>query len=85
MQEGEKGLLKTHLERGSQSVCACASLSHSLQVLVVGGPSGDIEWEVELLSREGNPKAASLTTADHRSAFLFWGLYPDDRNGTVSS
>uniref|UniRef100_A0ABM5EZG9 Protein FAM234A n=1 Tax=Pogona vitticeps TaxID=103695 RepID=A0ABM5EZG9_9SAUR len=55
------------------------------KVLMVEGASGDIEWEVELLSQEDNPRAATLATADHRSAFLFWGLYPENTNGTGSS
>ncbi|KAJ7306086.1 hypothetical protein JRQ81_010452 [Phrynocephalus forsythii] len=55
------------------------------KVLILEGASGDIEWEVELLSGEGSPGAATLATADRRSIFLFWGLYPEDMNGTGSS
>ncbi|XP_061456148.1 protein FAM234A isoform X2 [Rhineura floridana] len=53
------------------------------KVMIVEGPSGDIEWEAEvLLSGVGSPRPATLATADHRSVFLFWGTYQGDTNGT---
>ncbi|XP_042294357.1 protein FAM234A isoform X1 [Sceloporus undulatus] len=54
-------------------------------VKIVEGSSGDIEWEVELLHPEaGSPRPATLPTADHRSAFLFWGRYQENTNRTGS-
>ncbi|XP_034987372.2 protein FAM234A [Zootoca vivipara] len=56
------------------------------KVLVIGGTSGDTEWEagLQLLSGADTPRPATLPTADRRSIFLFWGLYQRDANGTGS-
>uniref|UniRef100_A0A8D2IFG6 Family with sequence similarity 234 member A n=1 Tax=Varanus komodoensis TaxID=61221 RepID=A0A8D2IFG6_VARKO len=56
----------------------------SLQVMIVESRSGDIKWQVELSQGAWTPRPASLATTDHRSAFLFWGTYEGDTNGTVS-
>ncbi|KAM6423828.1 protein FAM234A isoform 2-T2 [Liasis olivaceus] len=54
------------------------------KITIVEGSSGAIKWEVKLLSETRSPKPATLATADRRSVFLFWGLYQEERNGTVS-
>uniref|UniRef100_A0A8D2IGI2 Family with sequence similarity 234 member A n=1 Tax=Varanus komodoensis TaxID=61221 RepID=A0A8D2IGI2_VARKO len=54
----------------------------SLQVMIVESRSGDIKWQVELSQGAWTPRPASLATTDHRSAFLFWGTYEGDTNGT---
>ncbi|XP_053132583.1 protein FAM234A [Hemicordylus capensis] len=45
------------------------------KVVILHGSSGVTAWELELLSRAESPRPATLPTADHRSAFLFWGAY----------
>ncbi|XP_033022639.1 protein FAM234A [Lacerta agilis] len=56
------------------------------KVMVVEGTSGNIEWEadLQLLLGTDSPRPATLSTADRRSVFLFWGLYQRDANGTGS-
>ena len=49
----------------------------------VGGWAWGWEWDPGL---PGDPPSASLPTADHRSAFFFWGVHePTDSNQTVES
>ncbi|XP_077173298.1 protein FAM234A isoform X2 [Paroedura picta] len=54
------------------------------KILIVEGRSGDLKWELELLSGVGTPGPATLPTADHRSLFLFWGNYQPGQNETGS-
>ncbi|XP_006894924.1 PREDICTED: protein ITFG3 [Elephantulus edwardii] len=44
------------------------------QVLLLDLSTGAILWRQPLPGLSGTPQAASLLTADHRSAFFFWGL-----------
>ncbi|XP_044289488.1 protein FAM234A isoform X2 [Varanus komodoensis] len=53
------------------------------KVMIVESRSGDIKWQVELSQGAWTPRPASLATTDHRSAFLFWGTYEGDTNGTA--
>ncbi|KAM5227305.1 protein FAM234A [Ctenodactylus gundi] len=45
------------------------------QILLLDLSSGAILWSQPLPSFPGGPPASSLPTADHRSAFFFWGLH----------
>ncbi|XP_015265384.1 PREDICTED: protein ITFG3, partial [Gekko japonicus] len=54
------------------------------KILIVESSSGDIKWELDLLSGAGAPTPATLPTADHRSLFFFWGDYQPGSNGTES-
>ncbi|XP_071461632.1 protein FAM234A isoform X2 [Marmota flaviventris] len=45
------------------------------QILLLDLGSGAVLWRQALPSFPGGPPSASLPTADHRSAFLFWGLH----------
>ncbi|KAM5131533.1 protein FAM234A isoform 1-T1 [Callospermophilus lateralis] len=45
------------------------------QILLLDLGSGAVLWSQALPSFPGGPPSASLPTADHRSAFLFWGLH----------
>uniref|UniRef100_A0A8C0IB96 Family with sequence similarity 234 member A n=1 Tax=Bubo bubo TaxID=30461 RepID=A0A8C0IB96_BUBBB len=47
--------------------------------------SGAVQWDLKLNSRAKSPGPATLSTADHRSAFLIWGEYQVPGNETVSS
>uniref|UniRef100_A0A8C0HMP6 Family with sequence similarity 234 member A n=1 Tax=Buteo japonicus TaxID=224669 RepID=A0A8C0HMP6_9AVES len=46
--------------------------------------SGAVQWDLKLNSRAESPGPATLSTADHRSAFLIWGEYQVPGNETVS-
>ncbi|XP_054848645.1 protein FAM234A [Eublepharis macularius] len=54
------------------------------KILIVEGSSGNIRWDLVLLSGTGTPAPATLATADHRSLFLFWGDYQPGDNRTGS-
>uniref|UniRef100_A0A8C8VFC1 Family with sequence similarity 234 member A n=1 Tax=Pelusios castaneus TaxID=367368 RepID=A0A8C8VFC1_9SAUR len=54
------------------------------KIMIVESGSGAVRWELELNSRAGSPGPATLNTADHRSAFLFWGEYQVEANETGS-
>uniref|UniRef100_A0A452IXF5 FAM234A/B beta-propeller domain-containing protein n=1 Tax=Gopherus agassizii TaxID=38772 RepID=A0A452IXF5_9SAUR len=54
------------------------------KVMIVESGSGAVHWELELNSRAGSPRPATLNTADHRSIFLFWGEYQAQANETGS-
>ncbi|XP_008061916.1 protein FAM234A [Carlito syrichta] len=45
------------------------------QILLLDLSTGAILWSQALPSLPGGPPSASLPTADHRSAFFFWGLH----------
>uniref|UniRef100_A0A8P0PGM3 Protein FAM234A n=1 Tax=Canis lupus familiaris TaxID=9615 RepID=A0A8P0PGM3_CANLF len=45
------------------------------QILLLDLGSGAILWNQALPGLPGDPQSASLPTADHRSAFFFWGLH----------
>ncbi|XP_077762018.1 protein FAM234A [Canis aureus] len=45
------------------------------QILLLDLGSGAILWNQGLPGLPGDPQSASLPTADHRSAFFFWGLH----------
>uniref|UniRef100_A0AC11D537 Family with sequence similarity 234 member A n=1 Tax=Ovis aries TaxID=9940 RepID=A0AC11D537_SHEEP len=56
------------------------------QVLLLDLGSGAVLWSQVLPGLPGDPPSASLPTADHRSAFFFWGVHePTDSNQTVQS
>lgn len=61
--------------------CACASpaeprtLPLPPQILLLDLSSGAVLWSQVLPGLPGDPQSASLPTADHRSAFFFWGLH----------
>uniref|UniRef100_A0A8C0BG18 Family with sequence similarity 234 member A n=1 Tax=Buteo japonicus TaxID=224669 RepID=A0A8C0BG18_9AVES len=46
--------------------------------------SGAVQWDLKLNSRAESPGPATLSTADHRSAFLIWGEYQVPGNETRS-
>ncbi|XP_055417524.1 protein FAM234A isoform X3 [Bubalus kerabau] len=53
------------------------------QVLLLDLGSGAVLWSQALPGLPGDPPSASLPTADHRSAFFFWGVHePTDSNQT---
>uniref|UniRef100_A0A8C5U0P0 Family with sequence similarity 234 member A n=1 Tax=Malurus cyaneus samueli TaxID=2593467 RepID=A0A8C5U0P0_9PASS len=54
------------------------------RVMVVESGSGTVQWDLKLNSGSGNLGPATLSTADHRSAFLIWGDYQEPGNETVS-
>ncbi|NXL00069.1 F234A protein, partial [Mesembrinibis cayennensis] len=53
--------------------------------MIVESGSGTVQWDLKLNSREESPGPATLSTADHRSAFLIWGEYQAAGNETRSS
>lgn len=53
--------------------------------MIVESESGAVQWELKLNSGPGSPGPATLSTADHRSAFLMWGDYQEPGNETVSA
>ncbi|NXA88207.1 F234A protein, partial [Melanocharis versteri] len=52
------------------------------KVMIVESRSGAVQWELKLNSGAGSPGPATLSTADHRSAFLMWGDYQEPGNET---
>ncbi|RLW01489.1 hypothetical protein DV515_00008027 [Chloebia gouldiae] len=52
------------------------------KVMIVESESGAVQWELKLNSGPGSPAPATLSTADHRSAFLMWGDYQEPGNET---
>ncbi|NWX53443.1 F234A protein, partial [Promerops cafer] len=52
------------------------------KVMIVESESGAVQWELKLNSGAGSPGPATLSTADHRSAFLMWGDYQEPGNET---
>uniref|UniRef100_A0A8C0EMK5 Family with sequence similarity 234 member A n=1 Tax=Bubo bubo TaxID=30461 RepID=A0A8C0EMK5_BUBBB len=45
--------------------------------------SGAVQWDLKLNSRAKSPGPATLSTADHRSAFLIWGEYQLGTHGQL--
>ncbi|XP_045705183.1 protein FAM234A [Phyllostomus hastatus] len=45
------------------------------QILLLDLSTGAVLWSQALPGLPGHPPSASLPTADHRSAFFFWGLH----------
>lgn len=45
------------------------------QILLLDLSTGAVLWSQALPGLTGDPQSASLPTADHRSAFFFWGFY----------
>ncbi|XP_021076988.1 protein FAM234A [Mus pahari] len=45
------------------------------QILLLDLSTGSVLWSLPLPSLPGGPPSTSLMTADHRSAFFFWGLH----------
>lgn len=45
------------------------------QILLLDLSSGAVLWSQALPGLPGDPESASLPTADHRSAFFFWGFH----------
>ncbi|XP_051488475.1 protein FAM234A isoform X1 [Apus apus] len=54
------------------------------KVMIVESGSGAVQWDLKLNWRAGSPGPATLSTADHRSAFLLWGEYQAAGNQTRS-
>uniref|UniRef100_A0A8B9PSS5 Family with sequence similarity 234 member A n=1 Tax=Apteryx owenii TaxID=8824 RepID=A0A8B9PSS5_APTOW len=54
------------------------------KVMIVEAGSGAVQWDLKLNSRPESPGPATLSTADHRSTFLFWGEYQIPGNETRS-
>ncbi|KAM9291807.1 protein FAM234A isoform 1-T2 [Morus bassanus] len=54
------------------------------KVMIVESGSGAVQWHLKLNSRAESPGPATLSTADHRSAFLIWGEYQAAGNETRS-
>ncbi|XP_074741752.1 protein FAM234A [Strix uralensis] len=54
------------------------------KVMIVESGSGAVQWDLKLSSRAKSPGPATLSTADHRSAFLIWGEYQVPGNETRS-
>ncbi|OWK50232.1 Protein ITFG3 [Lonchura striata] len=52
------------------------------KVMIVESESGAVQWELKLNSGPGSPGPATLSTADHRSAFLMWGDFQEPGNET---
>ncbi|NXQ34426.1 F234A protein, partial [Alaudala cheleensis] len=55
------------------------------KVMIIESGSGAVQWELQLDSGAGSPGPATLSTADHRSAFLIWGDYQEPGNETRHS
>lgn len=53
----------------------CPTLSPSSQIRLLDLSTGAVLWTLALPGLPGYPPSASLLTADHRSAFFFWGLH----------
>lgn len=53
--------------------------------MIVESGSGAVQWDLKMNSRAESPGPATLSTADHRSAFLIWGEYQAPGNETVRS
>lgn len=53
----------------------CPMLSPSSQIRLLDLNTGAVLWTLALPGLPGFPPSASLLTADHRSAFFFWGLH----------
>lgn len=53
----------------------CPVLSPSSQIQLLDLSTGAVLWILALPGLPGSPPSASLLTADHRSAFFFWGLH----------
>ena len=74
---------KTRAPRAAPRAAACPM---PRQVLLLDLGSGAVLWSQALPGLPGDPPSASLPTADHRSAFFFWGVHePTDSNQTVES
>lgn len=59
---------------------------HPPQVLLLDLSSGAVLWSQALPGLPGDPPSTSLPTADHRSAFFFWGVHKTTgSNQTVES
>ncbi|XP_064009365.1 protein FAM234A [Pogoniulus pusillus] len=54
------------------------------KVMIVESGSGAVQWDLKMNSRAESPGPATLSTADHRSAFLIWGEYQAPGNETAS-
>ncbi|KFV74319.1 Protein ITFG3, partial [Dryobates pubescens] len=54
------------------------------KVVIVESGSGAVQWDLKLNWRAESPGPATLSTADHRSAFLIWGEYQAPGNETRS-
>ncbi|KFP71831.1 Protein ITFG3, partial [Acanthisitta chloris] len=54
------------------------------KVMIVESGSGVVQWDLKLNSGAESPSPATLSTADHRSAFLIWGDYQEPGNETRS-
>lgn len=52
-----------------------AGIVPSPQILLLDLSTGSMLWSQPLPSLPGGPPSTSLMTADHRSAFFFWGLH----------
>ncbi|KAJ7426774.1 protein FAM234A [Willisornis vidua] len=55
------------------------------KVMIVESDSGAVQWDLSLNSGAESPGPATLSTADHRSAFLIWGDYQEPGNETSST
>lgn len=55
------------------------------QILLLDLSTGSMLWSQPLPSLPGGPPSTSLMTADHRSAFFFWGLHDLDPQDTQHS
>lgn len=55
------------------------------QILLLDLSTGVVLWSQALPGFPGYPQSASLPTADHRSAFFFWGLYGQEPRDTQHS
>uniref|UniRef100_A0A8D0FTV5 Family with sequence similarity 234 member A n=1 Tax=Strix occidentalis caurina TaxID=311401 RepID=A0A8D0FTV5_STROC len=53
------------------------------RVMIVESGSGAVQWDLKLNSRAKSPGPATLSTADHRSAFLIWGEYQLGTHGQL--
>ncbi|KAM9774293.1 protein FAM234A isoform 1-T2 [Syngnathus typhle] len=53
------------------------------RVVILDGKSGDVLWEVELLSGANSPGPTSVHTTNSISIFVFWGLLPTQANSSA--
>lgn len=64
-------------------MCLCKPHSQAMppscfplpQILLLDLSTGAVLWSQALPGLARDPQSASLPTADHRSAFFFWGLH----------
>ncbi|KAM6897915.1 protein FAM234A [Xenentodon cancila] len=52
------------------------------RIIILDGRSGDVLWEVNLLTTRNAPRPASVLTTNLFSVFMFWGLMSSEYNSS---